>query len=566
MNAPTPREADLVVVGTGIAGLTAAVTGAARGLSVLVLEKSEQIGGTSALSGGAVWVPNNHHMPEVGRQDSFEQAMTYLDRTVGNLVSRELKTAFLTRGPEAVRFVEANSRLRLSARRDCPDYLSDREGASLGGRIMDPPEFDGRELGERFRDLRSPRPEFGLFGKMMVNRADIEHLLNARSSPRSAIHAARLLIRYASDRLRYPRGTRLLLGNALIAALYKSVLEKGIPVLRNSPVRRLLHEGGRVVGVEFEAAGQRVATRARRGVVLATGGFPNSPELRRELIPMAPEPHSAAAETGTGDGIRLARSVGAKVQDTNSNPAFWSPVSLGRRSDGSVAKFPHLMFDRQKPGLIAVNRAGVRFTNEAESYHEFVKAMLDTRGGVPCSPAYLICDHRFVTTYTFGLVRPTAGSRRAALRSGYLRRGDTIEQLAGSIGLDPEILSATVARYNDGARSGEDPEFGRGKTAYHRYLGDAGHLPNPCVAPIETGPFYAIEVVPGDIGTATGLATDANARVLDESGQPIPGLYACGNDMNSVMGGEYPGPGITLGPNLTFGYVAATHAAEAAAA
>lgn len=247
--------------------------------------------------------------------------------------------------------------------------------------------------------------------------------------------------------------------------------------------------------------------------------------------------------------------------EQNADNAFWTPVSRFTRRDGSQGVFPHTVTDRGKPGVIAVNRSGRRFTNEAQSYHEFVRAMFRGDNDGPCIPAYLICDRRFLWRYGLGAVRPFALSLREYLRGGYLVRGQTIGALALALGIDAQTLAATLARYNEGARNGTDPEFGRGGDAYQRYLGDADHTPNPCVAPIEHPPFYAVAVHPGDLGTAAGLLADENARVLDGAGRPIDNLYACGNDMSSIMNGAYPGPGITLGPALTFGYLAAKHMA-----
>lgn len=563
-NALSSYSTDVAIIGCGAAGLTAAIVAKTLGLNVLLIEKSHFVGGTSAVSGGAVWIPNNPHLAAAGVEDSVEQASLYLDTVVGNRVSHALKDAFLRHGPAAISFLEANSDLRLAARPYAPDYLSELPGASLGGRIMDPLPFDGRELGEQFEDLRPPIPEFGVFGRMMVNRADIEALLSAHRSPRATWHAVKLLTRYWSDRRRgYSRGTRLLLGNALVARLYKTILRLGIPVWRDTPAQRIHASDGRVTGVDVERGGKTMRVDTSRGVILASGGFPFSQELRKRLLPESPDLLSAGITDNTGDGITMAEAIGGAVSQANSNNAFWSPVSLAERADGSVARFPHLMFDRAKPGLIAVDARGRRFVNEADSYHEFVKAMLGRGSGHIAVPAHLICDSTFVSKYPFGLVPPGRLARRRFIRSGYLKTAGTVADLARKLDIDPSSLEATVERYNVGARSGTDPEFGRGSSAYNRYLGDASHKPNPCVAPLDRAPYYAITVHPGDIGTACGLTINEDAQVLEADGQVVAGLYACGNDANSVMGGEYPGPGITLGPAIAFGYAAARHIAEA---
>jgi len=565
VDAQSSHQTDVAIVGCGVAGLTSAIVAKTLGLEVLIVEKTRYVGGTSAVSGGAIWIPNNPHTRAVGIEDSDEKALQFLDQVVGNRVSAELKRAFLRHGQAAVSFLEAHSDLRLAARAYGPDYLSELSGASVGGRLLDPLPFDGRELGEAFEHLRPPIPEFGVFGKMMVNRADIHALLAAHRSPRAAWHGLKLLARYWSDRRRgYSRGTRLLLGNALVARLYKTVRRLGIPVWRDTKALELRTQDGRITGLDVERDGMRTCIAARHGVILASGGFPGSLALRKRLLPESPDLLSAGPPENTGDGIVMGEAAGGGVAQSNSNNAFWSPVSLSTRADGSVARFPHLMFDRAKPGLIAVNMQGERFVNEADSYHEFVKAMLGRGGGAPAVPAFLICDSTFVAKYPFGLVPPGRLARSRFIRSGYLITADAIASLADKLGVDAQGLAATIERFNVSARTGEDPEFGRGKSAYNRYLGDETHKPNPCVAPLDTPPFYAIKVLPGDIGTSCGLTINPDAQVLGADGQTIPGLYACGNDANSVMGGEYPGPGITLGPALAFSYAAARHIAASA--
>ncbi len=535
--------------------MTAAITATQLGRRVIVVEKSAFVGGTAALSGGAVWVPNTHLAS--GHDDSYEKARRYLDAIVGDLIAPEMKDTFLTRGPEAIAFIEDNSKLKFSARAYGPDYF-DGPGSALGRRLLDPAPFDGRSLGTQFTRLRPPLPEFGLFGKMMVNTADLGALLAARRSPKAFWHASKIITRYAVDRLRgYPRGTRLLIGNGMMAALYATTLDRDIPIWCNSPARRILTQDGRITGVEVEREGTFVTIPAE-SVILASGGFAGSEDLRARLVPEAPAPLTAGLMSNTGEGLRMAEAVGGQVDAGNSNGAFWSPVSLVRRKDGTVAHFPHLMFDRAKPGMIAVGPVGKRFVNESNSYHEFGKAMIASK----VDHAFLIADSNFAARYTIGPVPPVATERRKFVRDGYLLEGRSLEDLATKAGLDPAVFSATIAQFNASARKGEDPEFGKGTSAYNRNLGDPKHTGNPCVAPIEKGPFYAVKVYLGDIGTARGLAVNTDAQVLDAEGVPIPGLYAAGNDMSSMMGGEYPGPGITLGPAITFGYLAAKHAAR----
>jgi succinate dehydrogenase/fumarate reductase flavoprotein subunit len=294
--------------------------------------------------------------------------------------------------------------------------------------------------------------------------------------------------------------------------------------------------------------------------VLATGGISHGGELRARYVPAAAGTLTAPIAPGTASrGARLAAEVGARLSDPTENGAFWVPVSTFTRPDGTSAVFPHTVTDRAKPGLIAVDVHGRRFVNEAVSYHEFVRAQLGSGGRAV--PAWLVCDAGFLWKYGLGKVKPFTRSVEADIRSGYLRRGETVEALAGAIHIPPAALGETLANFNAGARRGEDSAFGRGQNIYQRHLGDGDHKPNPCVAPIEQGPFYAVAVWPADLGMSAGIVTDEQARVLREDGSPISGLFACGNDMESVMAGAYPGPGITLGPALTFGWLAGRGAA-----
>jgi succinate dehydrogenase/fumarate reductase flavoprotein subunit len=559
------NEYDAIVLGAGAAGMTAAAVAAAEGLRVLLIEKSGQVGGTTAVSGGMVWIPANAKMAEAGIADTMEQAQLYLRHCVPGSFNEHLRSAFLANADAAIAYLERNTSVRFEPVANYPDYYPDLPGATRGGRVLEPVAFDGRMLGKHFRRLRRPLPEFMLFGGMMVDRADIRHFRNAGRSVFSAARVARLIAGYGWQRLFAERGTSLYLGNALAARLLHSLLRLNVELALNTEVAGLINDSGKVAGVMLahvrnSEAGDR-DIRAGRGVVVATGGFSHDLPMRRQYLPAAAETLSAACPTNAGDGLRLGGEIGGRVYDRNADNAFWTPVSRFTRRDGSQGVFPHTVTDRSKPGVIAVNRRGRRFTNEARSYHEFVRAMFRGDNDGPCIPAYLICDRRFLWRYGLGAVKPFALSLHEHLRSGYLVRGQTIGALAFALGIDAQTLAATLARYNADARGGTDPEFGRGSDAYQRYLGDADRKPNPCVAPIEQPPFYAIAIYPGDLGTAAGLVTDENARVLDGSGTPIGNLYACGNDMNSIMNGAYPGPGITLGPALTFGYLAAKHMA-----
>ena len=553
---------DVVVIGAGAGGMTAAAVAASEGLRVLVIEKTEFVGGTTAWSGGMVWIPVNAGMKQAGIGDSLSDAACYLAGTVPESENADLRETFLSRGPEAVEYLEAHTEVRLQPVKTYPDYYPEKPGATAGGRVLEPVTFDGARLGAHFGRLRPPLPEFTVFGGMMVNRTDIPHLRKVGRSFRSTLRALRLVSQYARQRLRSPRGTTLHLGNALAARLYASLLARGVDVLFGTDVQGLLIEGNVIRGVRIrDSSGSRPIV-ARNGVVLATGGFSHDTRLREQFFPAGAGLVSATAPAGTGDGLQVAISAGADINTRVASPAYWVPASLFKRADGSQGVFPHTVTDRAKPGVIAVNAAGRRFVNEALSYHEFVLAMLRDGNAAAKRSFYLVCDRRFLWTYGLGRIQPFTLHLKRYVRSGELIEARSIDALADAIGVEKPALSATVANYNAHAQAGLDPEFGRGSTIYQRHLGDAGHSPNPCVAPIEQPPFYALKIVPADLGTAIGLRTDDHARVLRKDGSVIAGLYACGNDMGSIMNGNYPGPGITLGPALTFGYIAGRHLAQ----
>lgn len=558
---PTSHDTyDVIVVGGGAAGLTAACVAAAEHQSVLLLEQASTIGGTTAISGGMVWIPVNDKMVAAGLDDNLDAARNYLRRTVPPAEDDRLEV-FLTEGPKAVRYLEAKTSLRLRPVKKYPDYYPDLPGATMGGRVLEPEPFDGRQLGKFFSLLRDPLPEFTLFGGMMISREDIPHLRRAGRSLRSALHVGQLLVRYGLQRLSNRRGTTLYLGNALAARLLKSALDLGVELRTGTSVLKLLNENGRVSGVTASSSGGVGELSAKKAVILATGGISHDSSLRARYVPALAGTLSATVDYAAArSGASLADGVGGRLSAETQDGAFWVPSSTFTRHDGSQGVFPHTVTDRSKPGLIAVDANGRRFANEAVSYHEFVKAQL--AAGSAAVPAFLICDKRFVWKYGLGRVKPFSISVASEVASGYLKKSSTLAGLADALGVPSASLAETILAYNKSARDGADPAFGRGGDAYQRHLGDAENLPNPCVAPIENGPFYAIAVYPSDLGMAAGLVTDANARVLSRDGSFIAGLYACGNDMASVMNGAYPGPGITLGPAITFGYIAARDASS----
>jgi succinate dehydrogenase/fumarate reductase flavoprotein subunit len=558
------HEVDLLVVGAGAAGMTAALVGALEGLAVLVCEKSDQVGGTTATAAGTIWVPGSSQSQRAGLADSIDAARTYLAGELAKVARDDAgerrRRAFLETGPEALDYLEARSEVRFVPPAKHPDYHA-RPGAALAGRALVPPPFDGRRLGPDFRLVRPPLPEFMVLGGMMVGKDDIAPLLAPFASIGALRHALALLGRQLTDRVRHARGTRLVMGNALVARLLYSLRRQGVPIWLDSPVRELVREDGRVVGavVVGERGTRRV--RARRGVVLAGGGFAASAAWRARLLPQPTAPYTPAFEGATGDGLDLARAVGAALDDDPARAGLWTPVSVRRRRDGSQAVYPHILLDRAKPGLIAVNAAGRRFVNEADSYHDFVLGMYRAHDSVLSIPAHLVCDRRFVREYGIGLVHPGTRRLRRFIDDGYLIAADTLADLARRLDIDAAGLADAVARHNRDAGTGVDAAFGKGSSELNRFNGDPRQQPNPCLRPIVEPPFYAVTVWPGVLATSAGLKTDEHGVVQDARGAAIAGLYACGNDMASVMQGAYPGPGTTLGPALVFGYRVALHAA-----
>jgi hypothetical protein len=441
-----------------------------------------------------------------------------------------------------------------------PDYRQDYAGAASGGRPLEPLPFDGRSLGSDFARLASPLPELMLFDGMMITRGEAMELLRADRSIRAMWLGVKLVARYLRDRLNYRRGTRLVLGNALIARLLKALLDREVPVLTEAQTSRLIKDGDRICGIEIAHNGNSVTVEARRGVILAGGGFPADATWREQNLPKPTAQYSPAAPGADGNTLKLALEAGASLGPTGHDNALWFPSSVAQRVDGSMAVYPHIVLDRAKPGLIAVNEAGERFVNEAVSYHEFVRAMYRAHRQSSAIPTWLICDRAFIRRYGLGLVRPRAISLRKHVACGYLRTGATIETLATEIGVPPQALADTVKRFNGLVAKGADEDFGKGDNIYDRSNGDPRVSPNPCMGTLERPPFFAVAVWPTPLGTSRGLRADAHARVLNDAGAPIPGLYVCGNDMQSAFGGEYPGAGAQIGQAMTFAWLAARHA------
>jgi hypothetical protein len=563
---PTDAAYDLVVIGAGGAGMAAALFAAIEGKQVLLVERTEYVGGTTAWSAGTTWVPGTHHAAKVNPADTPADAARYLTNAIGDRTPAALRQAFLDHGPEVIRHIETHSEVKYRPYPKHPDYISNLGGSTLAGRALEPLPFDGRLLGDLFKLVRPPIPEFTVLGGMMVDRTDINHLLALTKSFASFKHSLRIILRHAADRLRYPRGTRLVMGNALVARLLVSLSKHpGVTLALDTSVEQFGRGASGIETVELAQGSERRTVRVRGGVVLASGGFNRHPGLRQAMLPGADIGWCPAAPGHTGAAHDLARGLGAQYGQGGLSNAFWAPVSLRPRADGSTAVFPHFVMDRAKPGMLTVNQAGERFVNESTSYHLFGMAMQSAHS----VPAYLVCDAEALRKYGIGMVRPGASAKDMApfLSDGYLTRGDSLDELAQKLGISAAGLKASVQKINGYAQTGVDPDFQRGVTAYQQNIGDAAAGgKNPNLGALQTAPYYAVKLYPGDIGAATGFATDGDARVLDASGQPIGGLYAVGNDMHSIMGGVYTAPGITIGPGQVFAYLAARHATARAAA
>ena len=564
--AALPEEArfDVVVIGSGGAGLSAALCAAIDGARVLVVERTSHLGGTTALSAGTTWVPCTEPGLKVQPDDTLARASRFLDLAVGERSDRRLRQAFLDNGPAAVAKLARHSDVQYQVRALHPDYLSELEGAALRGRAIEPIPFDGRLLGAALSLIRPPIPEFTVLGGMMVDRDDIFHLLRLTQSWASFKYALRIITRHARDRLLWPRGTRLVMGNALIGRLLLSLLKRGVQIVTDTELSSLVQQGSAIQGVVLTQSrqGQTVQRKvlASGGVVLASGGFNRHPQRRSEMLPGAHPDWSPAAPGHTGQALDLALQAGAALGEGGLSHAFWAPVSIRRRADGSTAAFPHFVMDRGKPGMLTVNQAGRRFLNESTSYHLFGIEM-QRQADAPSVPCWLICDAAALKRYGLGMVRPGGRGLAPFLADGYLIQANDVAALARQLQMEATVLQATLSEFNAMADQGIDTQFNRGTTDYQRANGDANWPgPNPCLGALREAPYYAIRLYPGDIGAATGLRTDTHARVLNAEGEALPGLYACGNEMHSIMGGVYPAPGITIGPGLVYGYLAAQHA------
>jgi succinate dehydrogenase/fumarate reductase flavoprotein subunit len=554
---------DVLVVGSGAGGLATAITCAHAGLNVIVIEKDKFFGGTTAFSGGVLWIPGNHYGKAQGANDSIEDARTYMKAETGNFYDSDAVDAFLENGPKAVDFFEQETEVKFAPTL-YPDYHPDVAGGKEIGRSILAAPFDTSKLGKDLKRLRPPLASITFMGMMFnSSNADIKHFFNATKSVKSFFYVAKRLTSHFLEIARYGRGVQVTSGNALAARLAKSAFDLGVPIYTETPALELLSTDGTITGARVSGTNGPVTITASRGVVIATGGFAQDGKRTGEAYPhlkRGGEHFTPVPDVITGDGITLAENAGGKFEVKYPNTSAWMPVSKVPWKGGEFKAFPHLL-DRYKPGIIAVGRNGKRFGNESNSYHDVGEAMIEACKNDSATEVWLICDQPTIRKYGLGFAKPAPVPLAGSLKNGYVQKGATLETLAQVVGLDADALVETVKTYNSTAKFGKDPEFSRGSTAFNRFLGDPAHQPNPNVGPIEKGPFYALRLVMGDLGTFDGLSTSVEGQVIDASGQPIDGLFAVGNDRASIMGGNYPGAGITLGPALTFGYVTGKHIA-----
>lgn len=556
---------DFLVVGSGAAGMTAAIRSSDLGGTTLVVEKAPLYGGSTALSGGVLWVPNNPLMAAHGIADTPDDALAYLDTITAGSAPAETLRAYVNAAPRMLATLAERSHVRFECLPSYPDYYPEARGGKPGGRSCEPAVLDGLRLGGELEHMRAMPAERQILGGRVAVQAADGHMLLTGGIPAAWFMLRRLGSYYANIRARRRgrRNTQLTLGAALAGRLRLSLMDRGVPLWRGAPLRELITEEGRVAGAVVERAGSRVRIRAERGVLLAAGGFERNASMRRQHQPHPTgDDWTAGCESNTGDAVPLGVAAGASL--ALMDDAWWCPCML--------APFPRdarvwiMIFEKNLPGGIVVDARGKRFMNEAAPYNDVVKHMYRAnRPAAPAIPAFFVFDAAYRQKYPCGPIMPSSATPdfllRKSLHRAFFEKDATLEGLACKIGVDPAGLSATVEQFNRCAAAGTDLEFGRGASLQDRYYtARAGRYRNPCLGPIARPPFYAVQVYPGDLGTKGGFRIDASARVLGQAGEPIPGLYAAGNCAAAVMGRSYPGAGGTIGPAMAFGFLAAEHA------
>jgi len=559
---------DVVVVGSGAAGAMTALRCADRGLKVLIVEKAHKFGGTSATSGGVMWIPN--HGLDGDKGDSRESALEYLDATIGVPVNRERLEAFVDEAPRMLQFLTSSGVQVFAAA--WPDYFPDRAGARSDRSVI-VPTFDGRRLGDdRYALMREQYNRFKLFGRYAMDLTETFALMMQHKGWRGV--AAKVIGRYWMDRSTRKvshRDKRFTQGAALMGATYEQVFKRGVELRLETALEQVLvDEGGRVTGVEVSNFGRKYTVEARHGVMLSAGGFEWNQTLRDRFFPVPGlTRHSSTPEDGNrGEALLAAEKIGASTEFTEQ--AWYIPTMiLPMKGASNFHEIHQAAFDVGRPWSVVLNRNGDRFVDEACGYDQFGQAMMRdqmaTGANMPC---WLIFDAKFRKKFSAGGLMPTVHTPEDKVPADwwdhYVFRADTIAELARKINLPVDKVAMQVAKIGEYAKTGVDPEFGRGMNIYDQMFGDPTVTPNPNLGPIDTAPFYAVPINNGDLGTKGGLRCDARARVLDQAGNPIAGLYAAGNNSGTPFGDTYPGAGATIGPAMTFGYVAANDIAERA--
>ena len=549
------KEVDVLVVGSGAGGLLAALVAVSNHADVLIVEKDTLWGGSSATSGGGIWIPGSDQAKAAGFEDNLEDAFTYVrNLSADNVPSANIR-AFVDNAAPMLRWVTENTKVVYTAQ-PYPDYHAEDPGGSVTGFRTHLPElFDGKLLGKDLRTQRFPSPAASLFGYLNWTFAETYQLLY-----RSKGWLKQLSLNMANYWFDWPfrftsrKDRRLTLGNALTGGLRLALKQKNVPLWLESPLVELVSEDGKVAGAVISQRGNLVRVRARKGVVLAAGGYDKNQAMRDANAPLYPTAqYSGGVTSNTGDGIRAGEGAGAGTMNMQS--AWAAPVFYVPGEDrGRLCTI-----ERALPGCIMVNTKGQRYLNEAASYHVTGQKMAQRNADHgDASPSWMVFDYRYRHAFPMGPLLPLAPdwAQNGKVKK-ILKKAATIEGLAAKIGADPQVLAATIARFNEYASKGEDPDFHRGEAAYDKMYGDYRHGPNPCLRPLTDAPFYAFPIYPGDIGMNGGLTTNAKAQVTDAAGKAIPGLYCIGNNAASSMGESYPGAGVTIGPAMTFGYLAA---------
>ena len=545
-------DVDVLVVGSGAGALTAAITAHEQGGNVLVVEKTSEYGGTSATSGGGIWIPCNHLMAKHGQSDTPEAALDYMKACVGDDVSEDRMKTYVDKAPEMLKFMEDKTEVKYIST-PYADYFPDRPGGKDGWRTLDPIPMNAAKLGDEFMNMREPHPQTQ-FGGFTITIPEAQKIISKARGWQWLI--AKQAIAYKLDfrmRKKTHRHRRLTGGNALVGRCLKSVLDRKIPIWRNSPMTSLVTKDGVVTGAVVSKDGAEMLVSAKRGVILAAGGFEHNEEMRKKHLPSPTETEwSAAPGTNTGDAHNAASDIGANL--TLMDGAWWGPsVRLPGADRASV-----LFAERALPGVYIVNEKGERYLNEGASYDEVGRQLQE----YPLS-SWIVFDARARQKYAIGPLYPASvfpDSKWHDAIKEVVFKTDTLAELAEKMNVDAKGLERTAERVTKFAETGVDEDFGKGGNAYDRHYGDQTVKPNPCLGPLAKAPFYAFQIRPGDIGTKGGVDVDVNAQALDKKGKPIAGLYATGNCSSSVMGHTYPGAGSTIGPAMTFGYVAARHA------